>query len=352
MRTRWRTLFAVMILMGGCAPHSSTPPPSDSDARIQYYSNKISERPRHYPSYALLGAAYLDKARETFDPLWLTKARSALNRSLEIQPNFEAFKIITALCNYAHRFEEALQWGKRAAETYPPDTEVTALLVESHMGLGKYDEARKLLSPSRLSQEDFYTASAMGKWLVSQRRYEEAVDCFDKAANFARAENVRDLVVWAQVSAAGALIDARQWNAARKRLNAAAKVDENDVRLHLHYAELLEAEGEPQEALAVYETLLQRRNDPAVHRQAFVLARKLGQTSQAQLHFDAAEKGFQRAVDAGEVYTLEALARLYCDADVKLEQALSLAEKNWKYKRDIEAQQTLACIRSKLHSSH
>jgi tetratricopeptide (TPR) repeat protein len=337
-----------MILMGGCAQHRPTPPPSDCDTRIQYYSNKTSEHPRHYPSYALLGAAYLDKARETLDPSWLTKARSAMNRSLEIQPNFEAFKVMTALCNYAHRFEDALQWGKRAAETYPTDTEVTVLLVEAYMGLGKYDEARKLLPPAGQKPADFYTASAMGNWLVSQRRYKEAVDCFSKAAEFARTENVRELVVWAEVSAAGALMDARQLDAARKRLDAAANVDEKDVRLHLHRAELLEAKGKTQEALAMAETLLQRRNDPAVHRKAFVLARKLGQTSQAQLHFDAAEKGFQRAVDAGEIYTLEALARLYYDADVRLEQALTLAEKNLQYKRDIEAQQTLACIRSKL----
>lgn len=346
-----------MVLMGGCAQHPPTPPPSDCDARIQYYSNKISEHPRHYPSYALLGAAYLDKARETFDPSWLTKARSALNRSLEIQPNFEAFKVMAALCNYAHRFEEALRWGKRAAETYSTDTEVTALLVEAYMGLGKYDEARKLLPPAGQKPADFYTASAMGNYLVSQRRYKEAVDCFDKAAEFARTENVRELVVWAEVSAAGALIDARQLDAARKRLDAAANVD--DVRghgletmpsqnLHLHRAELLEAEGKPQEALAIYETLLQRRNAPAVHGKAFVLARKLGQKSQAQLHFDAAEKGFQRVVDAGEIYTLEALAQLYCDADVKLEQARALAEKNLKYKRDIEAAATLTRVRRKL----
>ena len=53
----------------------------------------------------------------------------------------------------------------------------------------------------------------------------------------------------------------------------------------------------------------------------------------------------QRVIDAGEVYTLGALARLYLAAQVHPDQARELAEKNLKYKRDAQARDSLAAAR-------
>ena len=108
------------------------------------------------------------------------------------------------------------------------------------------------------------------------------------------------------------------------------------------------AEGQLDKALGVYEGLLGEQEDPAIHRRAFLVARWLGQEDRAHRHFEAAEQGFQRVIDAGEVYTLGGLARLYADGDVNMEQALKLAQHNLEYKRDIEAEATLAYVRSEL----
>ena len=344
-----RGVTVLLMLVGfcGCAQPLMTPHDSQVDGRISYYARKVADHPRLYPVYAQLGAAYLDKARDTSDPVWLAKARAALNRSMDIQPSFEAFKTMTAVSNFAHRFEDALKWGKRAAEAYPADTEVTALLVEAHMGLGLYEEARKLLPHPGKTADDFYMAAALGNWLVSQRRHDEAAAAFQIASNLAQAAGVRELVVWAEVSTAGVFIDSHRLESARLHLEKGTALDARNARLRLHQAELLGAEGNPMDAFAVYEVLSKERNDPEIHRKAFVLARQLGKKSKAQLHFDAAEEGFQRAIDAGEIYTLGALAQLYCDAEIKLQQALALAERNLQYKRDLDAEETVACIRRK-----
>lgn len=119
-------------------------------------------------------------------------------------------------------------------------------------------------------------------------------------------------------------------------------------QLRLHWAEFYEAEGQLEKALAVYEALLEEQDNPEISRKTFLLARWHNQEHRAERHFEAAEKGFQRAIEAGEVYTWGALARLYAEADVNLEQALGLAQRNLEYKRDIEAEATLAYVRSKL----
>ena len=98
------------------------------------------------------------------------------------------------------------------------------------------------------------------------------------------------------------------------------------------------------EALALYESQLPQYPDPAIHYRAYLISHKLGWEHRAEQHFLSAEAGFQRAIDAGQIYTLEGLARLYCDAGIQLDRALSLAQQNLNFKRDIEAHKAVACI--------
>jgi tetratricopeptide (TPR) repeat protein len=301
-----------------------------------------------YPAHALLGSAYLDKARETYDPEFLAKARLALERSIAIQPNFEAYKTMARVCNFSHRFEDALRWGKLAAEAWPNDTGVTALMVEANLALGHTEEAKKLLTPLDNPPADFHSAAARGHWLVSQRRYDEAVDLFLEAAKRAQAQDAVDQAVWAKTSAAGVLIDSGKFKQARPLLESASTLDSSNRFFRIHEAELLESEGRLDRALNTYEKLLDEQDDPEIQRRAFVLAAKLGQPSRAELHFKSAEKTFRRAFEMGEVFTLETLARLYCDANVKLDQARTFAQRNLKYKRDQAALATLERVLSKI----
>ncbi len=344
-------LCLIVTLCGGCSRKVAKSTQSDADARIRYYSDRIAEHPTLYPVFALLAGAYLDKARQTHDPVYLAQARTMLNRSIEILPNFAAYETMAAVCNFGHRFEDGLHWGKLAEEASSIDTSVTSILVEAYMGLGRYEEARKLLPAEGEKPPDFYIASSLGLWLNSQRRYDRAVEAFVQAADFARAENVNHLVVWSEVSAAGALLDAKRPEPAQGYLNEAAKIDPADINLLLHRGELMELQGQLERAAEVYSELLRRQEDPEVHRRAYLLAGKMGRGAEARQHFEAAEKGFKNVIISGEVFTLGSLARLYCDAEVNLEQAEALAEQNLMFKKDTEAEGTLTCVRSKLEKA-
>lgn len=330
---------------------AQTPARPEVDARIHYYLEKVSNHPRLYPAYAQLAQAYLEKARDTHDPTFLRKARENLRRSIDIQPNFQAFKIFTALCNFSHRFEEALVWGARAAEGSPNDTAVTAMLVEASLGLGRYAVAKKLLPPNGAAPLDFHAAFSQARWFASQDRVDQAVDAFLKAARFARADNDRELVACCRISAAGILLDAGKPDRARGHLVKASTLDPSNIELQIHKAELLEADGQISEALLLYAKVIAISNSAELHARAFALARRLGEDLRAQKHFMAAEEGFLKALQAGEIYTLGALARLYDAADVNHERALMLARTNLKYKRDARARETLASLRVKDHNA-
>lgn len=316
---------------------------ADIDARMRYYEEKLEHHPRLYPIHALLGIAYLDKARATYDPTWLLRAQKALGESNRIQPNLPAYKGLAALSNYRHRFAEGLMWARRVLATRPEDTEGLAMLVEAHLGLGEVDAARALLPVAGEQPQDFYTAAALGQWLSTQSYYEQAHRMFLLAAELAGAEDRQELWVWAMVMAAGMRIDAGRTEEAKLLLRQVAGVAPKDEALLLHWAEVHAAEGRRGEALAIYQRLLQDERDGGIYYLAFRLARNLDRPALAAEYLAAAERAFIVALDAGEVYTLEALARLYCDAGVKLERAHELAQRNLRYKRDLAASELLMC---------
>ncbi len=322
-----------------------------TDAKIVFYQRKLEADPRLYPVYVQLAAAYLDKARETHDPAYLPKAREAVQESLAIQPSLDAYQAMSAICNYSHRFEEAVTWARRAAETSPQDTSIIAALVEAHLGLGQTAEAEQLLSALPASLEDFYSAASRGHVLKARGRLHEAGESFLKAAEFARKEKATDLAVWAQVQASKTLLEMGQPERSAKLLEGAAALDPTSTDLKLQQAELLQATDKAEDALRIYEAILVEMSDAEVHARAFRLAKRLGETERAKGHFEAAEREYQRAVEAGEFYTLGALARLYLDADLHLDRALDLSKRCLEYQRDALSEQTFQSIQRKYQNT-
>jgi len=317
--------------------------------RVLYYSQRIAESPRLYPMYTQLGIAFLDRTRETHDPTLLAKARNAENTALSIQDNFESLMAMTAVANYSHRFEDAIGWGRRAAKASVGgedvrDPAVTAALVEAYLGFGKPEDAAALLPDSADDANDFHTAVSLGRLRSESGEYVEAELAFSRAAELAREQAAPALAAWAETAAAGTLIDSGRASESAAHLEAAARLAPETTFLILHRAEVAQAAGRHADALKLFETILAHDDDPAIEALAFTAAHEAGDTVSADKHFVRAERGLKRAIDAGEVYTLEALAKLYLHAGRNLESALALARENIRWKRDRSARETLAAI--------
>lgn len=319
----------------------------DVDQRISYYQNKIDNNKRLYSAYNLLARAYFDKAKISNNPVLLDKARGLLEQSIGIQENFEAYKVYAVISNYTHRFEEALKWSLKAYSASPLDTEITATRVEALIGLGKNADARRLLPETIEGVDDFYIAAALGQWYSASARYDQAHQAFLAAAKVAKENDVVELQNWATVNAAGMCIDDGRLQEALPFLEKVKAKDANNKDLLLHYAEVHIAKNELAKGFALYSEMLKQDNDPAVHHFAYLLAKKLKLTDATRMHYLAAESGYQAAINAGEIYTLGAMARLYCDADIKLEVAYKLASRNLTFKRDTLAHESFERAKAK-----
>jgi tetratricopeptide (TPR) repeat protein len=341
--------LAAILLVTGCAERAAKRPASTSD-RILYYSRRAAEHPRLYPVHVQLAEAYFDRAGETHDPSLLRKARESVERSLSIQPSFEAFLLQARMAAYLHRFEAALDWAGRAgaAAVYPNDPAVTAVTVEALLGLGRAEEAGRLLPPAGAPLNDFHTAAALGRWLAQKKEFDGARAAYSRAAALALEAGVPERAAWAEVMAAGTRIDSGRPAEAEPHLRAASRLAPGSIDLKLHEAEVLEATGRPEEALDVYERLRREFPDPVLSHRAYRLAERIGNRAAAETYLREAERGYEAVLGSGEIYTLGALAQLYADAGIHLERALELAEENLKNKRDPEAVATIAAVRARL----
>jgi tetratricopeptide (TPR) repeat protein len=92
--------------------------------------------------YATLGLAYEQRARETGDPAYYTKADGVLHRSLALTSrNALAVGGLGSLALSRHRFREALRLGQQAHALAPQEVRNYGVIGDALVELGRYSEA-------------------------------------------------------------------------------------------------------------------------------------------------------------------------------------------------------------------
>ena len=118
--------------------------PSDAtDRLIAGLLARIQRLPENADAHTQLGAAYLQKVRESGDPAFYTLAEAALSKSLSLnERNADTHLQLGVLALARHRFEEALAFGARARELNPYKAAALGVIGDAQVELGRYEEAR------------------------------------------------------------------------------------------------------------------------------------------------------------------------------------------------------------------
>jgi tetratricopeptide (TPR) repeat protein len=173
---------AVVLVLVGMRNHRT--PGSDADARIQYYRAKTGG-PATYPAYARLGAAYLQKARETGRAEFYGEAERHLEQSIRYQRNFEAARWLAAAFSARHKFQQALPYAREAVSAMPTDVESQAALFDAQLGLGDRDSAAATLA-GMLDQGPSFTADTrLAALRQKESDFEEAAAAMERACQTA-----------------------------------------------------------------------------------------------------------------------------------------------------------------------
>ena len=127
--------------LGGDTPVGGT-----TGQQVQQLQTELRTNPRDAHSYALLGLAYQQRARETGDPAYYTKAGGALNRALVLAPNdLIATGGLGSLALSRHRFREALALGRKALRLSPTTALNYGVTGDALLELGRYRAAFRAL---------------------------------------------------------------------------------------------------------------------------------------------------------------------------------------------------------------
>ncbi|MFG2647260.1 tetratricopeptide repeat protein [Streptomyces sp. NPDC048436] len=237
----------------------------------------VQKHPGDDQSWAVLGAAYVERGMRTADSAYYPRAERALRTSLKTHPrgNVEALTGMAVLANARHDFRGARKWAEQAVGLSPKRWSTYPALIDAYSGLGNEKGVTKAL------------------------------------------ETLQDLRSGASVMArSGQVYRDRGWreNAAAALMDSAALAErpaEKAACLH-RVGELSWERGEPAEALRYYEAALDADPDhhPSLAGKGRALA-ALGRTSESLRAYQSAmvrQPAPEYALALGELYASLRLA--------------------------------------------
>ncbi len=114
----------------------------DTQALVLRLQADVAARPDDAQSLALLGLAYAQRARETGDAAYVSRADRALRRAVKLEPkDFEALTGLGSVALTRHRFRDALALARRAIAAAPGTAAPHGVLGDALLELGRYDAA-------------------------------------------------------------------------------------------------------------------------------------------------------------------------------------------------------------------
>lgn len=142
-----KTLSAILVLAALLTARSLFAA-ATSDALIRFYQAHVLRDDTDFSNYDRLGAAYLQKARETGDPTWYDLSEKAFKQALTLagdgRPDGAGVLAHLAGLDLAeHRFPEAHALAEKALKMKPDLLSVYAVLGDSDLETGDYAGARE-----------------------------------------------------------------------------------------------------------------------------------------------------------------------------------------------------------------
>jgi len=184
------------------------------------------------------------------------------------------------------------------------------------------DEERTWDTLARLAYFNF----KMGDFEGADRLYDEAVDEL----------TAKEMRHYGWVELQRGVVDLSQGNyeKAREHYQRAERAYSGHWMVQEHVAELLAAEGQTDEAEALYQRVIERVPRPDFQQALGELYLSIGKTAEANEYLRRAESAFLESAQRGEVHYYHHLADLYADVFENGAEAVKWAQKDLELRRN------------------
>ncbi len=302
-----------------------------TDADVAAAQKIVAQSPNAAKGYNMLAVRYIRLARETGDFSINTTAENAVNRALEVEPdNFDAKRIRGSLLLTFHRFAEALEYGTKLHTENPQDATVYGILTDANVELGNYPEAVDAVQKMvdlRPNMES-YTRVSYVRSLHGDA--DGAIEAMSLGARIADPTN-REGRAWCFVHLGDEYFKVGKYAEAEKQYDTALTVFPN-----YHFG--LSGKGRARAALGDLENSVKFYTEAQTRVPTTLTVislgdvyAKLGNTEKAKEQYDLAVFIEQKLGNIDQ----RTLALLWADQDIKLDEALAIAEKEHAARQDI-----------------
>jgi tetratricopeptide (TPR) repeat protein len=328
-----------------------TPRLTETDRTIRQLQSRVALNPKDPQGYARLGAAFLQRARETGDVEDFQMAGQSLDRAIEmVSGDLSAtapLAVMAEVCMGEHRFGDALTYAEKALAPGSGDLSPFAIVGDAYADMGEYQKSG--VAYSRLSSDP-----------RSQARTTYVRDSRLAYLKFISGDT--DSAIRLMQSAVAAGVEARLPSENRAWLNyelgefyfqkgnaaaanhaylSALTEHPGDYRALAGLAKVRANQGKYQDAILLYQKAIAVVPMPIYVAELGDVYTKAGNTSEAEKQYQLVEYiGMLGHIN--QVLHNRDLALFYADHDQKLSESLALAHKEFEVRHDIYTWDALA----------
>jgi tetratricopeptide (TPR) repeat protein len=316
---------------------------SKTDNEIRYYQSRIKRDPNKHSTYIKLGDAYIQKARETGDTAYYSKAGEVFQKALELNPNnYTTVVYLGQVSSAKHEFQDALNHAKKAIELRPQDSHAYGIQGDAYIELGQYEDAKKAYETMFNLEPGLDSYSRISYIKELNGDVGRAIKAMKKGIEEGIRRNLpRENVAWAQYILGEIYFNAGDLKNAQEQYKTSIGTYGNYYYALSGLARVRAAEKNYKEAIELYNKAIGIVPLPVFVSFLGDVYKKTGNIEQAKKQYDLVEYiGLLSKINK-VVYNRE-LALFYADHDLRLDEALELARRELEVRRDIYTYDTLA----------
>jgi tetratricopeptide (TPR) repeat protein len=329
-----------------------TPRSTGTERLIHTAQASASLRPRDAKAFAELGATYFQRARETGDVSDYQLAEQALSKSLDlVSADFSAdaaLGTMAEVCMGEHRFADALTYAQKALSLGTGDISPFAIVGDAYADMGEYDKAR--IAYSRLTPRDMTLSPRAAYARDSRLSYLKfiagdtagAIDLMKTAVTEGvGAQLPGENLAWLYYELGEYFTQAGDAPSADSAYLAALNTHPGDYRSLAALAKLRANHGRYDEAIVLYQKAIAIVPMPTFISELGDLYARAGNQAEARKQYALVEYiGLLGHIN--QVLHNRDLALFFADHDMKLAEALDLAQRELEVRHDVYTWDVLA----------
>lgn len=311
-----------------------------SDREVTKWAEKARQNPRDTPSWANLGDALMQKARETGDVSYYGHAEAAYRKALALDAKNQNALIGMAWVNGGrHEFEQSIAWANKVLAVDPHSKEAYGLLGDAAVEMGDYDAAYRHYQKMLDLRPDVSSYSRGAHLLFLTDKASRAILLMAKAIQTGApyAENT----AWCRAQLALMLLNQGALPAAENTLQAALKLAPHNYHALAAMGRVKAAQKEYATAIGYYERAI--AVVPQIESLVALgdLYRLTGKPDEAEKQYALVET-VRQLQKANGVRGDRLVACFYADHDRNLPEALKMAEAEYATRKNVFVADTLA----------